>query len=249
MFQLATRSHVIGTDDRAWIDPGRRVTGRRYVSDVATDDDKWEQYEEALVSVFDENDTVIWASERGGLIDDVADRSAPEWVITAHNPRGVVQDDAENAEANKRLRIELERRGIPMLRAVGESPTTPGEPHHQEASFAVDCSDEEIFELARLFDQDAVFRLYDSEIEIWDCNGVERFHRHEEDEDESCEACDGIEELMVDNAKAGMAPYESMGYVFGYSDACEMCGRSIDAAEAFEVHEGLESRSKGGPAG
>ena len=52
---------------------------------------------------------------------------------------------------------------------------------------------------------------------------------------------------MVDNAKSGMDPYESMGYVFGYADACEMCGRSIDTAGAFEAHEEAEDSSEDGP--
>lgn len=64
----------------------------------------------------------------------------------------------------------------------------------------------------------------------------------DEDEDsEGCDACYGIEELMVERAleyrAEGLSPHHEMGYIFGFTDSCEMCGSSFNTSAAWEAYE------------
>lgn len=78
-------------------------------------------------------------------------------VITAENPRGEARTDRENAAATEELRGLLGRLGRPSVPAAGRDP----DPHsgHREEGFAVPGPLEPILEIARRFQQDAVFHF------------------------------------------------------------------------------------------
>lgn len=78
-------------------------------------------------------------------------------VVTAENPRGNVRPAAENAAATRELRGLLEGEGIPIVAAVGRDPDPRS--GHREMGFAVPGALEPVVELARRFQQDAVFRF------------------------------------------------------------------------------------------
>ncbi len=98
-------------------------------------------YQEAVVEIF-------WDGE--GLASQVA------WVVTAHNPGAVRRGDEDNAAQNALLRAELDRRGIRYCPAVGRNV----ENTWREDSFALfGCGREVALEVARAFDQDAIFEV------------------------------------------------------------------------------------------
>jgi hypothetical protein len=75
-------------------------------------------------------------------------------VITAFNPRSRLLRRGENEERNRLLRADLERAGLTFVEAVGRSPNSSW----QEASFAVmDADRESTLELARRYEQSAIF--------------------------------------------------------------------------------------------
>jgi len=77
-------------------------------------------------------------------------------VITACNPRSRLLGEAENADRNRRLRAELEARGLRCITADGSAP----DGSWQEPGFGIiDADLSEVLALARRFDQLAVFEL------------------------------------------------------------------------------------------
>lgn len=205
---------------------------------------KWDGYRQATISLLNSIGLEWWSCGPDGRCQDDEDTKVPEWVVTAHNPAGMAVTVQENEAANQRLASELHARGIDFVRAIGGA-RSDGSWTNQEASFAFDSDREVALELAAMFGQDALFRIRSSSVEVIDATtGKIASVRYDpvepEDDDEAddgCEACAGLEELMVENAEAGQGPHESMGYLFGYSDTCEMCGRSVDTVPAFEAHE------------
>jgi hypothetical protein len=76
-------------------------------------------------------------------------------VITAFNPRSRLLRRGENEERNRLLAADLERAGLRYVPAVGRSP----DDSWSEDSFAVvDAEPEQILDLARRYDQNAVFQ-------------------------------------------------------------------------------------------
>jgi transcriptional regulator with XRE-family HTH domain len=75
-------------------------------------------------------------------------------IITAFNPRSRLLRRSENEERNRLLRADLDRAGLRCVEAVGRSPDSSW----SEESFAVmDADPEQILDLARRYQQNAVF--------------------------------------------------------------------------------------------
>jgi transcriptional regulator with XRE-family HTH domain len=100
--------------------------------------------------------------------DGVTEGDFPEGVdhihvITAFNPRSRLLRRGENEERNRLLREELDRAGLRYAEAVGRSPDSSW----SEDSFAViDAKPEQVLDLARRYQQNAVFEWTQSGREI-----------------------------------------------------------------------------------
>jgi hypothetical protein len=78
-------------------------------------------------------------------------------IITAFNPRSRLLRRSENEERNRLLRDDLDREGLRYVEAVGRSPDSSW----SEESFAVvDAAPEQILDLARRYQQNAVFEWH-----------------------------------------------------------------------------------------
>ena len=75
------------------------------------------------------------------------------FILTAHNPDGIPQDDARNDQADAALQAELRRLGHDFFPVTGGNP----DPSHAEPGYGVVCTREETLALAQMFRQDAVF--------------------------------------------------------------------------------------------
>lgn len=210
---------------------------------------KWDAYESATIALVDDDGEEWWWCDPTGRRSLLPDPVVPEFVLTAHNPSGVVASPEDNHLANERLAGELRAKGVGFVQAIGGDLTAEGWAHREE-SFAFDTDRDLAVALAASFGQDALFRIRANSVEVIDAaTGKIARVRYDppsdasdddenwDSDDDGCDACAGLEELMVENAAAGVEPHESMGYIFGYADACEMCGRSIDTDPAFEAHE------------
>ena len=79
-------------------------------------------------------------------------------IITAHNPRGEILDNEKNANLNRLLCQRLQ--GTEHKSIIGCSLDLK----HQEASFAVVCDKSQAIELARQFDQNAIYWVENGEL-------------------------------------------------------------------------------------
>lgn len=77
----------------------------------------------------------------------------PFALVTAHNPYGMDADAVSNADAERRLRRTVEKRGIPWLRADGLDPQQV----HRESGLGLVMPLAPARDLAREFGQDAIF--------------------------------------------------------------------------------------------
>lgn len=77
-------------------------------------------------------------------------------VITAWNPGDDRPTRAENNAANERLRVDLVKRGLNPMRAIGADPDSD---HFEESWAVVGLSDESARAIGAAYGQVAVFRL------------------------------------------------------------------------------------------
>jgi hypothetical protein len=90
----------------------------------------------------------------------------PIYVLTAHNPGGQVVPDAANAQAEKRLTAELERRGLTWWPAAGGDPSWT---HVEPGAAVVDADESDMLALGAEFGQDAIFVLTPADRRIVSC--------------------------------------------------------------------------------
>ena len=92
-------------------------------------------------------------------------------VVTACNPNGVVAGEAQNVAATAILRRQLQDAGRTFFHVTGCSPDLV----HQEPGFGVVCqSAEEVVELGRTWQQEAVFWVEDGIVHLLPCGAGER---------------------------------------------------------------------------
>ena len=92
-------------------------------------------------------------------------------IVTACNPNGVVVDAAQNAAATSELRRQLQDSGRVFFPVTGCSPDLA----HQEPGFGVVCqSSEEVVELGRAWQQEAVFWVENGIVHLLPCGAGER---------------------------------------------------------------------------
>jgi len=92
------------------------------------------------------------------------------WVITAWNPDGKIVSVEANQKADAELAAELDRDGLPRVRAYGGSPDWS----HVEPGWAVVCSEVHALRLGKRFRQLAVFAFDGSTIQLVDCQSCSR---------------------------------------------------------------------------
>ena len=122
----------------------------------------WLAYADAVVDVFIGDAVVTLGQE--GLLEGVAP-PAPMLVLTAYNPgRAVASSVNEAAQAH--LIEYLSQRSLSWLPAIGRS----RDGTWQEPSLAVtDLPEPEAIEIARRFDQDAIFKWDGENLSVISC--------------------------------------------------------------------------------
>jgi hypothetical protein len=94
-------------------------------------------------------------------------------VITAYNPNGRLVSDAENFDADSKLKQCLEQSGLRHFRVTGMSKDTK----HQEPGFGIVVDDRMILEkLSQQFKQEAFFWIEDGEVYCIEA-GKPKMHR------------------------------------------------------------------------
>jgi len=89
-------------------------------------------------------------------------------VVTACNPNGVMVAEDKNAEATSKLFQQLQNAGRTFFPVTGCSPDLS----HQEPGFGLVChTAEEVLELGRAWEQEAVFWVEDGILHLLGCNG------------------------------------------------------------------------------
>lgn len=92
-------------------------------------------------------------------------------VVTACNPNGVVVDETRNAVATDKLRQQLQHLEWVFFPVTGCSPDLT----HQEPGFGVVCQTaEEVVDLGRAWQQEAVFWIENGVVHLLPCNSGER---------------------------------------------------------------------------
>lgn len=92
------------------------------------------------------------------------------WVITAWNPDGQDQSEAENKSADEELRRVLLDRNLNFFRITGSSP----DESHAEPGWGVVTDESTALNLSRRFRQEAVFHFHSSGIDLVNCANGER---------------------------------------------------------------------------
>jgi len=81
-------------------------------------------------------------------------------IVTAHNPDGIITDEHENQRSDERLRNKLDAIGFEYFPVTGGS----ADFSHAEPGHGVVCSREEALEIAREFDQQAIFEVREGKV-------------------------------------------------------------------------------------
>jgi len=79
-------------------------------------------------------------------------------IITAHNPRGTILNTEDNFLLNQKLLEQLQDYKYTLITGCSL------DLKHQEASFAVICNKEQAIELARQFEQNAIYWVEKEEL-------------------------------------------------------------------------------------
>jgi hypothetical protein len=123
-----------------------------------------------MTTNFEEDPAARRAAYRSTVFDgpagtaDFLDEPGPVGIVTAWNP-GRLLSPQENAERDRALREELVRLGIPHVRITGRSP----DGGHGEESWAVRCPRATTLELARAFEQEAVYVIEGERLVLVGC--------------------------------------------------------------------------------
>ncbi len=87
-------------------------------------------------------------------------------IVTTCNPNGVLSDEAQNLAATERLRKQLEAAERVFFPVIGCSPDLV----HQELGFGVVCqTPDEVVELGRSWQQEAVFWIESGRVHLLPC--------------------------------------------------------------------------------
>lgn len=132
--------------------------------------DVWSFYLKTVVEVWLEDGgvlTVKQVPDVGGDEWPFGEADGVVWIITACNPRSEPLTDDENQARHRALGEELAASGYPYLESVGFD---PDDRSWSEIGYAVlGMSEEEVFALARSWDQNAIYRWTPT---AWETLGV-----------------------------------------------------------------------------
>jgi hypothetical protein len=90
-------------------------------------------------------------------------------ILTAYNPYGTEVSLEDNVDASQRLKGVLGQRGIECMPIIGAAPSGG----HEEPGFGLNCQQNEVIELARLFKQIAYYWVSDGRIFLMATSGNE----------------------------------------------------------------------------
>ena len=100
---------------------------------------------------------------------------AGEWpaqfaIVTAWAATGTYSTQAANDEADRKLELELQRRGCWRQRITGYSPTTG----HAEPGWAMELPSDAACDLGQMFLQDAIYFVDADHLYVTHCDGRRR---------------------------------------------------------------------------
>ncbi len=129
------------------------------------DRERWEQYASAVLLIEVEPGT--WVTLNGAAAVDELPLGSPMFLSTAWNPFGEERSADENAAANVRMEAELRSLSTVVVRAVGHDTETG----YREEGFAVaGIGRAEALEVARRFEQEAIYEVDDDTVRIVPCD-------------------------------------------------------------------------------
>lgn len=118
----------------------------------------WLFYADTVVDVFMEDGRTLSITQTSDPTIDAwpFDEADVAWILTACNPRSVPLTDDENATRHQQLGEQLAERGYAYLETVGFDPKDRS---WSEQGYAVlGISEDEVCDLARSWDQNAVYK-------------------------------------------------------------------------------------------
>lgn len=128
------------------------------------DEERWAQYATAVLRI--EVERGVWVALNGPDSAAVLPVRPPVFLLTAWDPFGERRTPEENAAANERLATDLQLLGAEVLRAIGSDARTG---YGEEGFAVVGVPRDDVIEVARHFDQEAIYEVDADAVAIVSC--------------------------------------------------------------------------------